>query len=353
MSATSSGDGRSSSLHVDLVVVGLAGLWLVGLAAVGVGAGPVQPAIGLIALLFAPGYALVAVLYPARSVSDTDDSRRVDGSSGTDDSRGVAPGVASDGTVTVVERLVLAIAFSLCLVPLLGLGLAYTPSGLGGATVLPVVGSMTVLLAIVAWFRRGQLPVERRFAPGRVGFSAIDTVGERVRTVRARPLVVVLVLCYVVAAGGIGYAALSTDPGEQFTEFHITTEADGEQVADGYPTLLSADQVGTLDVGITNNEDEAVEYGVAVLAQSVDAEGTVTEQEQVDAFSATVDDGASWEQPHELEPESWDQPPEVGSGLTDERLRVVYLLYRDPSLAESDPDPETAYRSVHLWVEVD
>jgi uncharacterized membrane protein len=48
--------------------------------------------------------------------------------------------------------------------------------------------------------------------------------------------------------------------------------------------------------------------------------------------------------------ETWHRQHTVAPTMTGERLRLTYLLYRGPPPAE--PSADTAYRELHLWVNV-
>ena len=95
---------------------------------------PVRVVLGLLLVLFLPGYSLIAALFPRR-----------------DDLDGI-------------ERIALSFGLSIAVVPLLGLGLNYTPYGIRLVPILAVLSVFTVSLAVIAGVRRCWLPEEDRFA---------------------------------------------------------------------------------------------------------------------------------------------------------------------------------------------
>ena len=97
---------------------------------------PVRVLLGLLLVLFLPGYSLIAALFPRR-----------------DDLDGI-------------ERIALSFGLSIAVVPLLGLALNYTPFGIRLVPVLLGLSLFTVLLAVVAGVRRVWMPEAERFAVG-------------------------------------------------------------------------------------------------------------------------------------------------------------------------------------------
>ena len=94
---------------------------------------PVRIILGLLLVLFLPGYSLIAALFPGR-----------------DDLDGI-------------ERIALSFGLSIAVVPLLGLALNYTPFGIRLVPVLAGLSVFTILLAAIAGVRRQGLPEGERF----------------------------------------------------------------------------------------------------------------------------------------------------------------------------------------------
>jgi len=84
-------------------------------------------------VLFLPGYALIATLFPRK-----------------DDLDGI-------------ERIALSFGLSIAITLLLGLGLNYTPFGIRLVPILIVLLVFTISLAIGAYVRRSMIPEEDKF----------------------------------------------------------------------------------------------------------------------------------------------------------------------------------------------
>ena len=103
---------------------------------------PVRVLLGLLLVLFLPGYSLVAALFPRK-----------------DDPDGI-------------ERIALMFQGSgIAIVPLLGLALNYTSFGIRLVPILIVLSMFTVSLAIITYLRRCGLPEGDRFVGGVEGLA--------------------------------------------------------------------------------------------------------------------------------------------------------------------------------------
>lgn len=296
---------------------------------------PGQGVLGVVTILFVPGYAFVALLFPSANRGNGFLERSKDD--------------IERESISVVERLVLAVGLSVCLVPLVGLGLGYTPGGIQSNMLLRVIGILTVVLAVAAAVRRLRLPPDGRFDPRSIG----DGLGGLIRNEAGRSistLNVLLIVGLLVAASGIGFAAISTDRGEQFTEFYILTEdpETGELVAGGYPDEVGGEPT-SVHVGVTNHEGETKDYTVVVLLQwfEGDEERSVQRQRTLDTFSMTVQPGETRTEAHEI---NTTDPSVLTSDVTESDLRVTYLLYTDSPPPEERLATDTAYRHTHFWI---
>ncbi len=290
----------------------------------GVSETPLRLLFGLPFLLFLPGYALIAALFPEGKPDADSEGAGIDG----------------------VERVALSIGMSLAAVPLLGVILNFTPWGIRLVPILVVVSLFTVGMVVVGAARRQALPPEERLhVPYRewleTGRKALFSPSSQLDGA----LNVLLAASMLLALGAVGYAVMFPPQGESFTEFYILSEdEDGELVAADYPSEFTLGESQPVVVGIENHEGESVEYSVVVQLQeveTVDNETRIRENEELDRFSSpTVADGDSWERDHDIQPT-----------MTGEDLRVQYLLYRGEP--PSEPSEENAYRDLHLWIDVE
>lgn len=309
---------------------------------------PLRVVFGLAFVLFIPGYAFIAALFPEAGggPAGTDDPP-VDSSgeeSGAAAGRATDGGTLEDRGIDGIERTALSFGLSIAIVPLVGLVLNFTPFGIRLVPILVSISLLTLVFVAVGATRRWQLPREERF---QVPYRAWVTAGKQEllappsRTDAA--LNVVLVLSILLALGSVGFAVAVPQQGEQFTEFYLLTENEtGDLVADGYPTEFERGESRELIVGIGNQEHERTNYTVIVELQRVDIVGNETrvrETSELRRFQPTVAHNATWHRQHTVTPQ-----------MTGDRLRLQYLLYKG---SPSTPlNRSQAYRELHLWVNV-
>ncbi|WP_348608948.1 DUF1616 domain-containing protein [Halobaculum rarum] len=313
---------------------------------------PLRVVVGLPFVLFVPGYALIAALFPeagsgpATDDGTTGDERTGDGPPG--DASGEREGATTepDGESGIdgIERVALSFGTSIAVVPLLGLVLNFTPFGIRLVPIVASVSGVTLLLTAVAARRRLALPEDERF---RVPYRrwASDARAELFEpdTRTDAALNVLLAISVVIAVSSVGYAVAVPKQGESFTEFYLLTEGDdGELVADDYPTEFTQGEPQSLVVGVSNHEHRPVNYTVVAAIQRVEVSNnstTVVDSSQLRQWRVELADNETWQLRHTVAPE-----------MTGSRLRLTYFLYTGDPPATLRTD--TAYRELHLWVNV-
>lgn len=254
---------------------------------------PVRIPLGLAMVLFLPGYALIAVLFPRK------------------------------GDLDGIERIALSFGLSIAVVPLMGLGLNYTSWGI---RLVPVVISLclfTVLMAIAAHIRRSALGQEDRFSVefGQV-FRAIrgELVNDRASRID-KALTVFLVLTIIMSVSALVYVVVTPKHGEKFTEFYILGP---KGKAYDYPTSVVTGQNSTVIVGIVNHEYVTVNYTMRMAIQN----STLSSRD------VQLDNNQTWKSPviYALQ--------RVGNNQ-----KLEFLLYKENNFT-------APYRDLHLWVNV-
>ena len=276
---------------MDLIFVTTLSLSLVPLVLLTSGAARII--LGLAFVLFFPGYALLAALFP-----------RKDALSG-------------------IERVGLSFGLSVAVSPLMGLVLNYTPWGI---RLIPILVSLLLFILImcaIAWYRRNRLLPEERF---RVRFrlaSPFALPPQRSLLWRAIDfgLTVILIASVVAAIGTLVYVITTPKVGERFTEFYILGT---EGKAGGYPQELSVGEEGKVILGIVNREHLPAVYHVEV----------VIDGERVKEISPIT-------LSHE---EKWEQEVTFTPMRPGENEKVEFMLYKG-----SGKEP---YRSLYLWIDV-
>ena len=252
---------------------------------------PLRIILGLPLVLFLPGYALIATLFPRKDDLDA------------------------------IERIALSFGLSIAITPLLGLALNYTPFGIRLSPILIVLSVFTISLAIGAYVRRSMIPEGSRF---RVVFEAafkamkepFKTTGTKVDKI----LSVILIISFALAISMVVYVIITPKEGEKFTEFYVLGPG-GK--AEDYPTNLAVGEEGEVIIGIVNHEYTNVTYRLKVRLN-----GEVIDEKSVEL----------------MHNETWESPFTFRATKAGENQKLEFLLYRD-KLKEP-------YRSLHLWMDV-
>jgi uncharacterized membrane protein len=244
-------------------------------------------------VLFLPGYALIAALFPRK-----------------DDLDGI-------------ERVALSFGLSIAVVPLIGLGLNYTPWGIRLTPVVISLVFFTVIMAAVAYFRRSTMTKEDRFSVEfRKGFTALrdELFNDQAGRID-RALTVVLVITILISVCALVYVIVTPKQGEKFTEFYILGP---KGKAYDYPTAVVLGQNSTIIVGVVNHEYSRVNY-----TMNIDFHNTTLLSREV-----KLDHNQTWEQP-------------VSYSLREpgNSQKLEFLLYKDYNFT-------APYRDLHLWVNV-
>jgi len=290
----------------------------------------IQLALELILVVFLPGYAMIAALFPRTA-------RANDGASG-------ARPTPLDRRIRPTERLGLSLGLSLAVVPLVGLLVNLTPWGLARGPILAALSLLVLVATGVAAVRRRQVPAPERFridpkqrlADAR---ASLFENGTRLDTA----LSILLLVSVLAAAVSVAYVASMPTKGERTTQFYVLAEGeDGTLTTDNYPREFDRGDAKPVVLRIHNREATAMDYGVVVQLQRVtaDNETTVVESTELDRIRvADVAHNDTWSREYGIEPT-----------MTGENLRVAFLLFRGDIPA--DTSPENAYRELRLSINV-
>ena len=262
---------------------------------------PIRIILGLPLVLFLPGYASIAALFPRR-----------------DDLDGI-------------ERVALSFGLSIAITSLLGLALNYTPFGIRLSPILIVLSIFTISLAMGAYVRRSMIPEEGRFVVDfGTFFKSIKESFKTTDTRLDRILTVVLIISIVLAIFMTVYVIITPKEGEKFTEFYVLGPG-GK--ADDYPTNLKVGEEGTVIIGIVNHEYANVTYHLEVRLNE-----EVINENRIDL----------------MHNETWESPFEFKATKVGEDQKLEFLLFKNPfnKSVYGKEDKKEIYQSLHLWVAV-
>lgn len=282
-------------IPVDIqIVVGLVLLTAVFILIPQLSDSAIRTVLGLPMVLFLPGYALIAALFPKN-----------------DDLDGI-------------ERVALSFGLSIAVVPLIGLGLNYTPWGIRLLPILISLSIFTIGMCIIAVVRRANLVEEEAFhIPLRQSYESMqDEFHSESQSRLDKALTIILVISILASVVTLIYVVVTPKQGEQFTEFYILGSGG---MADDYPVNYTLGDSGKVIIGVVNHEYEDVNYTIDIQLEN---QSLQTTQE------VNLEHNQTWEQPITV------TPPFNGTDM-----KLQFLLYKNGNYTES-------YRDLHLWINV-
>ena len=272
---------------------------------------------GIPMVLFIPGYALIAALFPGK--------KDIDG----------------------IERVALSFGLSIAVVPLTGLALNYTPWGIRLDPIIISLSILTIVLCIIAQYRRAQLvPEERFFVPlEAIKQSLTHEFFPEESSKIDRILSIILLIAIVAAVVTTVYVIVVPKEGEKFTEFFILGE---KQKAADYPSQLLVGDNASLFIGIGNHEYRNISYTVETWLVDMNFDektntSTILKMDRLSRSVTAVAHNQTTVLPYLFSPQK--------TGYN----RVEFLLFNETVPGESVQGLERinqSYRDLHLWITI-
>lgn len=286
---------------------------------------------GLPAILFIPGYVLIFALFPTKNMGKG---------------------------IDVIERIALSFGLSIAVVPLIGLGLNYTPWGI---RLIPILSSLILfifIMSVISLYRWYITESDERFI---ISFN-LSLPKEESKLDQA--LTIILVISIIIAVVALIYVIVTPKTGETFTEFYLLGP---EGIADDYPRNLTVNQNATVIVGVVNHEYKKMNYTIELwlINQTMQYNQSTKENETIyhqmwflDSTSISlnhtpVDIEGPWQS-------QWERNWTFSINRTG-NYKLSFLLNTQPptpydptrnyaNIAKQKLDQ--AYRETHLWIQV-
>jgi len=287
--------------------------------------------LGLPFILFIPGYILIFALFPARK---------------------------TDRSIDIIERIALSFGLSIAVVPLIGLGLNYTPWGIRLEPILLSIFIFIIGVGSVAIYRWINTDPDERF------IISLNISLPKSESRLDQALTVILAASILIAVVSLVYVIVTPKTGEKFTEFYIIGSGG---MADDYPRNLIVGQNATITIGIVNHEYRTINYTVEIwlVNQTIIYNETTGENETsynhmwfIDNLNimlnhTPIDIEGAWEPQWECD--------YTFSISKKGNFKLAFLLFTEPTeeyyhdvdykdIAKEKIDD--AYRETHLWLSV-
>jgi uncharacterized membrane protein len=257
----------------------------------------IRTVLGLPLVLFLPGYALIALLFPTKT--------------------------GLEG----IERAALSVGMSVAIVPLIGLVLDNTSFGIREIPLLASLSVFIILACAGAYVRRRQLPEDKTFE---VSFKAsarsllVEVLGKPESSTE-KTLRIFLAISVLTLVGAVAYVTIVPHQQDPFTEFYILGP---EGKADNYTTEYVKGESGTVIIGIANHEHRTVNYTLDVRLENK----SLVLPENMRHIQ--LEDNATLEEPLEITP-----------SIEGKNMELQFLLF-------NDTEKEVPYEDLRLWIDV-
>ena len=184
--------------------------------------------LGLPFILFLPGYVFIATLFPGREID-------------------------------WIERIALSFGLSIAIVPLIGLGLNYTPFGIRLVPITVSIYIFIILFSTSAYIRRRNLAENERFEIPSLMRLFMDFISGSSKMDKI--LSIILVISILVSIGILIFILVTPREGESFTELYILGSG-GK--ACNYSTDILVGEESSLIIGLVNHEHKVINYTIEI-----------------------------------------------------------------------------------------
>lgn len=256
--------------------------------------------LGVVTILFIPGYALMAAVFPARD------------------------------SISGIERFVLSTCFSFAMVPFIGLFLNYTPWGIRLEPITVCLTFLIVTLTLFANKRRHDLPEDQRYEYifpdfARLARNSYEWLFHSPGNYITKSLVIAAIISLMVLGYVLSLIITAPAPEDRFTELYVVGMSG--KIYD-YPLSFELGDEKPVIVGISNHEHRHMDYDLIVSLDNGVQNYTLYSGHFKVAPNETL------EQPVLL------KPPVPGT-----RMNIEFKLF-------TDGDRSAPYRECNLWVNV-
>jgi S-layer protein (TIGR01567 family) len=223
--------GGSLKYYIDLIAVAiLVGLCILFVLVEPFNETPLRIPFSLIILLFLPGYALIAAMFPKM------------------------------GEISGIERFTLSIGLSIAIMVFDGFAISVTPYLFRPTPLILTLSVITLLLLLVTVITRTLTLEDKRYFVDYQGFIESLRADDEKMTDIERMLFIALIGSIIIASSMLIYAKLTFED-EEFSALYILGP-DGK--AEGYQKNFYIGEPGTITVGAENYEHAATDYMLQV-----------------------------------------------------------------------------------------
>ena len=243
--------------------------------------------------LFAPGYAMVAAMFPRKKEMGN------------------------------IARMTMSVALSVIIVPLIGMALNYTPLGVHLDPILACATVFTIVCSLLAMRSRFKVQEDELYFPDILNTARALLWGDKSSVDKAFGIAIVVAL--LLSAGTISYLVLVPGQGDQYTEFYLLGP---EHITSGYPSDFVPGSQQPVISCIANHEKREMAYDIQVQLKDNNTTTLLSTEHVV------LGDNQTWEKTAQIKPDR------LGT-----RMKLDFILYVDGNMA-------APYQECRLWINV-
>jgi uncharacterized membrane protein len=286
-------------------------------------------------IIFIPGYLLVSVLFPTKK---------------------------TDKGIDTIERIALSLGLSIAVLPLMGVVLNYTIWGITINSIVLSLGIFIFIIGVLAWYRWIRTPASTRYE------LKINMSLPKDETKLDKSLTAALIIFIIITASLLIFTIFSPRQGERFTEFYILGPT---HHASDYPMNLSTGENATVILGVINHENAFRYYSIEIwLSNQTILYNTTTQINETTYHNLWFMDKIDMSLPslpvnlEEMNNSQWEHNYTFHINRRG-NYKLVFLLYTSQVYHYSkgidyianateimNEEHTTAYRNLHLWINV-
>lgn len=184
--------------------------------------------IGLLFLLFIPGYLVLFAIFPTKK---------------------------TDKGIDFTERIALSFGISLVIVALTGIALYYTTDKIQSESALLSIFIINITIGVISIYRWFKTKPDERLV------LSIDLASYKLKDKLDKVLISILIILILVTSTLFIFVITNPRFDEKFTSFNIL---DSDRMTTNYPHNILAGENATIIIGVTNHEYQTINYTIEI-----------------------------------------------------------------------------------------
>jgi uncharacterized membrane protein len=254
--------------------------------------GIIRAILGIVFVLFIPGYALISALFPKRQ------------------------------SLGNIERSVLSIGASLAITTFIGVILNFTPLGIRLLPAVVLIICFILVTSGIAWLRRIRLPAGERFSLSFAAESMKSIAVYENKNSRLRNIIYIAAVVLVLGSLAAMYTISSLSNGPKANEFYLLST---QGTTENYTRTIHMGESVSMDAVIINYKPKPLDYVIRV---------EINGQEIASSDQILVNPNQKWQKQLSFVPQT------AGNNQ-----KVEYLLYNSDNTS-------TPIDQLYIWIDV-